>query len=124
MHTNQRNSRLKSYGPESKNLRLISIICTSRNEFFLHRLIPLWNDLLQKIQEIKIIELFKTGLNRTELFKTNSICFYLQNSYYLLLLLFHVYQRQEITPRNFWFPNAEHRRLFKIKNKQKINNNK
>ena len=89
MHTNQRNSRLKSYGPESKNLRLISIICTSRNEFFLHRLIPLWNDLLQKIQEIKIIELFKTGLNRTELFKTNSICFYLQNSYYLLLLLFH-----------------------------------
>jgi len=35
-------------------------------------------------------------------------------------LLFHVYQRQETTPRNFWFPNAEHRRLFKIKNKQKI----
>jgi len=31
-----------------------------------------------------------------------------------------VYQRQETTPRNFWSPNAEHRRLFKIKNKQKI----
>ena len=41
--------------------------------------------------------------------------------YSKLLLLFHVYQRQETTPRNFWSPNAEHRRLFKIKNKQKIN---
>ena len=34
---------------------------------------------------------------------------------YLFYLLFHVYQRHETTP-----PNAEHRRLFKIKNKQKI----
>ena len=46
-------------GPASRNLRRLCFrrepanICTSRNEFFLNRVIPLCNDLPQKIREAK-----------------------------------------------------------------------
>ena len=45
-------------------------ICTSRNEFFLNNVIPIWNDLPQKIRETKSVNCFKAGLNGMELFKT------------------------------------------------------
>ena len=45
-------------------------ICTSRNEFFLNRVIPIWNDLPQKIREAKSVNCFKAGLDGMELFIT------------------------------------------------------
>ena len=45
-------------------------ICTSRNEFFLNRVIPIWNDLPQKNREAKSVNCFKAGLDGMELFKT------------------------------------------------------
>ncbi len=45
-------------------------ICTSRNDLFLNRVIPIWNDLPQKIREAKSLNCFKAGLDGMELFKT------------------------------------------------------
>ena len=64
-------------GPASRNLRRERIcfrrepanICTSRNEFFLNRIIPLWNDLPQKNRETKSLNCFKAGLDGMDLFK-------------------------------------------------------
>ena len=36
-------------------------ICTPRNEFFLNRVIPLWNELPQKVREAKSLNCFKAG---------------------------------------------------------------
>ena len=51
--------------PDSRNLRRGGLcfhrepanICTSRNEFFLNRVIPLWNELPQKVREATILNL-------------------------------------------------------------------
>jgi ribonucleases P/MRP protein subunit RPP40 len=64
-------------GPASRNLRRGGIIfrrepatmCTPRNEFFLNRVFPLWNNLPQIIREAKSLNCFKAGLDRMELFK-------------------------------------------------------
>ena len=64
-------------GPASRNLRRGGIcfrrepanICTPRNEFFLNRVIPLWNELPQKVREAKSLNCFKAGLDKMELFK-------------------------------------------------------
>ena len=64
-------------GPASRNLRRGGIcfrrehanICTSRNEFFLNRVIPLWNDLPQKIKEAKSLNCFKAGLDGMDLMR-------------------------------------------------------
>jgi hypothetical protein len=64
-------------GPASRNLRRGDIIfrrepatmCTPRNEFFLNRVFPLWNNLPQIIREAKSLNCFKAGLDRMELFK-------------------------------------------------------
>ena len=45
-------------------------ICTSRNEFFLNRVIPLWNELPLKIREAKTLNSFKAGLDNWKLFIT------------------------------------------------------
>ena len=64
--------------PASRNLRRGDTcfrrehanICTSRNEFFLlSRVIPLWNDLPQKIREAKSLNCFKARLDGMDLFK-------------------------------------------------------
>ena len=64
-------------GPAARNLRKGGIcfrrepanICTSRNEFFLNRVIPLWNDLPQKNREAKSLNCFKAELDGMDLFK-------------------------------------------------------
>ena len=70
-------------GPASRNLRRGGIcfrrepanICTPRNEFFLNRVIPLWNELPQKVREAKSLNCFKAGLDKMELFmKWNYKC--------------------------------------------------
>jgi hypothetical protein len=65
-------------GPVASNLRRGGIcfrrepanICTSRNEFFLNRVIPLWNELPLKIREAKTLKSFKAGLDNWKLFIT------------------------------------------------------
>ena len=63
-------------GPAARNLRRGGIffrrepanICTSRNEFFLNRVIPLWNELPQKVREAATLNSFKAGLDKIKLF--------------------------------------------------------
>ena len=63
-------------GPASSNLRRGGIcfrrepanICTSRNEFFLNRVIPVWNDLTREVREAKSLNCFKAGLDKMKLF--------------------------------------------------------
>ena len=43
---------------------------TSRNEFFLNRIIPLWNELPQKVKEAATLNCFKAGLDQMKLFLT------------------------------------------------------
>ena len=65
-------------GPAARNLRREGIcfrrepanICTSRNEFFLNRVIPLWNELPQKVREAVTLNSFKAGLGKMKLFLT------------------------------------------------------
>ena len=56
-------------GPASKNLRRVTCfrkepanICSSKNEFFLNRVITLWNDLPQKIQKLNEISHLQQSL--------------------------------------------------------------
>jgi hypothetical protein len=64
-------------GPVSSKLRRGGIcfrsepanICTFRKEFFLNRVIPIWNDLPQKVREAKSLNCFKAGLDKMKLFK-------------------------------------------------------
>jgi len=64
--------------PAARNLRRRGIcfrrepanICTSRNEFFLNRVIPLWNELPQKVREAVTLNSFKAGLGKMKLFLT------------------------------------------------------
>jgi hypothetical protein len=45
-------------------------ICTSRKEFFLIRVIPIWNDLPQEVREAKSLNCFhKAGFDKMKLFK-------------------------------------------------------
>jgi len=65
-------------GPAARNLRRGGIcfrrepanICTSRNEFFLNRVIPLWNELPKTIREAATLNSFKAGLDKMKLFLT------------------------------------------------------
>ena len=65
-------------GPVARNLRKGGTIfrrepaniCTSRNEFFLNRVIPLWNELPQKVREAANLNGFKAGLDKLKLFIT------------------------------------------------------
>jgi hypothetical protein len=65
-------------GPAARNLRKGGIcfrrepanICTSRNEFFLNRVIPFWNELPQKVREAKTLNCFKAGLDDLKSYKT------------------------------------------------------
>ena len=65
-------------GPAAKNLRRGGTyfrrepanICTSRNEFFLNRVIPLWNELPQNVREARTLDCFKAGLDNLKSFKT------------------------------------------------------
>jgi hypothetical protein len=43
-------------------------ICTSRKEFFLNRVIPIWNDLPQEVRGAKSLNCFKAGLDKMKLF--------------------------------------------------------
>ena len=43
-------------------------ICTSRNEFFLNRVIPVWNELPKVVREAGALNGFKAGLDRVDLF--------------------------------------------------------
>ena len=45
-------------------------ICRSRNEFFLNRVIPLLNELPQKVREAVTLNSFKAGLDKMKLFLT------------------------------------------------------
>jgi hypothetical protein len=64
-------------GPVSSNLRRGGTcfrrepanICTSRKEFFLNRVIPIWNDLPREVREAKSLNCFKAGLDKMKLFK-------------------------------------------------------
>ena len=64
-------------GPVSSNLRRGGTcfrrepanICTSRKEFFLNRVIPIWNDLPREVREAKSLNCFKAGLDKLKLFK-------------------------------------------------------
>ena len=63
-------------GPASSNLRRGGMcfrgepanICTSRKEFFLNRVIPIWNDLPQEVRGAKSLNCFKAGLDKMKLF--------------------------------------------------------
>ena len=65
-------------GPAARNLRREGMcfrrepanICTSRNESFLNRIIPLWNELPQKVREAVTLNSFKAGLGKMKLFLT------------------------------------------------------
>ena len=65
-------------GPAARNLRRGGIvfrrepanICKSRNEFFLNRVIPLWNELPQKVREAATLNSFKAGLDKLKLYST------------------------------------------------------
>ena len=65
-------------GPAARNLRRGGIcfrrepanICTSRNESFLNRIIPLWNELPQKVKKAVTLNSFKAGLGKMKLFLT------------------------------------------------------
>jgi hypothetical protein len=58
-------------GPAARNLRKRGIcfrrepanICTIRNEFFLNKVIPFWNELPQKVRDAKTLNCFKAGLD-------------------------------------------------------------
>ena len=62
--------------PDSRNLRRGGLcfhrepanICTPRNEFFLNRVIPLWNDLPKKVREAATLDSFKAGLDKQKSF--------------------------------------------------------
>ena len=64
-------------GPAAINLRKGGIrfqrepanICTPRNVFFLNRVVPLWNELPQKVKEPKTLDVFKAGIYKEKLFK-------------------------------------------------------
>ena len=43
-------------------------ICSERDHFFLNRVIPLWNNLPQKVKELISLDSFKAGLDRLESF--------------------------------------------------------
>ena len=45
-------------------------ICTSRNEFFLNRVIPVWNESPKTVREVGTLNGFKAGLDRVDLFIT------------------------------------------------------
>ena len=65
-------------GPAAFNLRRGEIcfgrepatICTSRNEFFLNRVIPVWNESPKTVREVGTLNGFKAGLDRVDLFIT------------------------------------------------------
>jgi hypothetical protein len=65
-------------GPAARNLRRGGTcfrrepanIFTSRNESFLNRIIPLWNELPQKVREAVTLNSFKAGLDKMKLFLT------------------------------------------------------
>ena len=65
-------------GPAARNLRRGGILFrrepankrTSRNEFFLNRVIPLWNELPQKVRKAVTLNSFKAGLENMKLFLT------------------------------------------------------
>ena len=65
-------------GPAAKNLRRGGTyfrrepanICTSRNEFFLNKVFPLWNKLPQTVREARTLNCFKAGLDNLKSFKT------------------------------------------------------
>ena len=64
--------------PDLRNLRRGGLcfqrepanICTSRNEFFLNRVIPLWNELPQKVREATTLNSFKAGLDKEKYFSS------------------------------------------------------
>jgi hypothetical protein len=43
---------------------------SSRKEFFLNRVIPVWNELPKEVREAKSLNCFKAGLDKMKLFKT------------------------------------------------------
>ena len=66
-------------GPAARNLRKGGIcfrrepanICTPRNEFFLNRVIPFWNELPQKVRDdARTLNCFKAGLDDLKSYKT------------------------------------------------------
>ena len=65
-------------GPAASNLRKgvtffrgeLANICTSRREFFLNRVIPLWNELPQKVRKAVTLNSFKAELGKMKLFLT------------------------------------------------------
>ena len=65
-------------GPAARNLRRGGIcfrrepanICAPRNEFFLNRVIPLWNEIPQNVREAKTLNCFKAGLDNLKSYKT------------------------------------------------------
>ena len=44
--------------------------CTTRNQFFLNKFIPLWNELPQKVREAVAPKSIKAGLDKMKLFLT------------------------------------------------------
>ena len=65
-------------GPAARNLRRGGIcfrrepanICAPRNEFFLNRVIPLWNEIPQNVREAKTLNSFKAGLDSLKSYRT------------------------------------------------------
>ena len=63
-------------GPAARNLRKGGIcfrgepanICTSRREFFLYRVIPLWNELTKEVRGAPTLNSFTAGLDKAKLF--------------------------------------------------------
>ena len=45
-------------------------ICSSRNEFFINRVIPVWNESPEIVSEAGTLNGFKAGLDRVDLFIT------------------------------------------------------
>ena len=69
-------------------------ICTSRNEFFLNRVIPLWNELPLKIREAKTLNSFKAGLDNWKLFitwKTSLLTIYIKSVLMYDIFIFYIY---------------------------------
>ena len=67
-------------GPVARNLRREgggklfyrepANICSPRNDFFLNRVISLWNELPQKVRQALTLDSFKAGLDRMKSFLT------------------------------------------------------
>ena len=70
--------KLSKNGPAAFNIRRGGIcfcrdpanICASRNEFFLNRVMPVWNESPKIVREAGTLNGFKAGLDRVDLFIT------------------------------------------------------